>query len=241
MPTVATGATLLLLTLVPHAALASLAAAIATVLAIYYALTSRGDPAATGCRLWPRFVAWVRSEVPRTFDWWMHGCRVHKAFEEPLDPEQKLIFCYVPHGMLPGGAGYVAHLPSWRRALPGIEPRTLTASIMHRVPMVRDLSAWLGFFSVSRRTFSHALETHGHVLLCPGGQREGLYADAAWRQDAPKVRLCGTHRGFVRMAVAHQAALVPLVSYGELMQLRSAAAWPWMQRLTCKWIGAWCC
>jgi Diacylglycerol acyltransferase len=155
-----------------------------------------------------------------------------------LNAAEKLIFCYAPHGMLPAGAAYAAHLPSWRAAFPGIAPRTLTASIMHSVPGVRDMSAWLGFYGVSRVPFARALAAHRHVLLCPGGQQELLHAAAAWDAAAPAVRLCTQHKGFVRMALEQNAALVPMVVYGELLQLRNVCTWRWLQRLTYKRLGA---
>jgi hypothetical protein len=38
--------------------------------------------------------------------------------------------------------------------------------------------------------------------------------------------------------VENAAAVVPLICYGEIMQLQNAVTWQWLQRLTYKWIGA---
>jgi diacylglycerol O-acyltransferase 2, plant len=166
--------------------------------------------------------------------------QVHKAFRAPLDPKKRYIFAYMPHGLFPAGAGYCTHLPSWRKAFPGIAPHVLCANIMHYIPILRDLGAWLGFRQVTRSAFVHALRTDGHILMCPGGQRELLYADEAWpRADgSPQtVRLCVHHKGFCSVAIETGAALVPILCFGELLQLRNAVSWPWLQRHTYRRIG----
>jgi hypothetical protein len=147
----------------------------------------------------------------------------------------------MPHGLFPAGAGYCTHLPSWRTAFPAINPHILTANIMHCVPILRDFSGWLGFRQVTKGAFVHALETDRHVLMCPGGQRELLYADEAWpRSEGGKgvVRLCVHHKGFCKIAILTGAGLVPIVCLGELLQLRNAVSWPWLQRFTYRRIGA---
>jgi diacylglycerol O-acyltransferase 2, plant len=163
--------------------------------------------------------------------------QVVKAFPEPLDPSRKYVFSYVPHGMLPAGAGYMPLLPSWASNFPSISPITLTANILHYVPVIRDVAAWLNFRQVTRASFAHALATHRHVVLCPGGQRELLYASEAWAARNPVVRMTVRHKGFCKLAVEHGAALVPVLSYGEVLQHCNAFTWPWMQQATYRWIG----
>ena len=68
-----------------------------------------------------------------------------KAFEGALDPSRRYIFTFAPHGMLPAAAGFLMHLPSWAAALPGIHPVVLTATVMHYVPLMRDIGGWTGF------------------------------------------------------------------------------------------------
>lgn len=78
--------------------------------------------------------------------------QVKKCFPGNLDPGQKYIFAYVPHSMYPAGAAYSPLLPGWASAFPGVTPVTLTASIMHYVPIMRDIGAWVGFRKVRPRT-----------------------------------------------------------------------------------------
>lgn len=129
-------------------------------------------------------------------------------------------------------------LPSWRSAFPGIEPVTLTATAIHAVPIIRDLAAWLGLRQVSRHTFAHTLRTKRHVLVCPGGQRELLFADAMWHAVSPAVRLSTKHKGFCRVAVEQGAALLPVLSLGEGLHHRNVGHWRWLQQITSRCIGA---
>jgi hypothetical protein len=81
---------------------------------------------------------------------WCAAAQVTKHFEGQLDPARKYVFAYMPHGTFPAGAAYAPLLPSWRALLPGITPVTLTASVMHVVPLLRDLLALIGARQVSQ-------------------------------------------------------------------------------------------
>jgi hypothetical protein len=70
--------------------------------------------------------------------------QVSKCFEGSLDPNNRYIFAYMPHGMLPAGAIYMPFLPSWREQFPGVEPVGLTASVIHVIPFLRDAIQLLG-------------------------------------------------------------------------------------------------
>lgn len=76
------------------------------------------------------------------------------------------------------------------------------------------------------------------MLLCPGGQAELVYAGDAHGTAHPVVRLCVRHKGFCRIALAHGAALVPILSFGELLQFTNAVRWRWMQGKTYRALGA---
>ncbi|KAL6751324.1 hypothetical protein V8C86DRAFT_2780175, partial [Haematococcus lacustris] len=45
------------------------------------------------------------------------------------------------------------------------------------------------------------------------------------------------HKGFVRLAIEQQAALVPVLALGEVLQLRNVIRWPNLQRWTYKRVG----
>lgn len=90
---------------------------------------------------------------------------------------------------------------------------------------------------ITRRSFRHALNTVKHVTFCPGGQAELLYCSDIFCKQQPAVNLCTRHKGFCREAIAHGAAVVPVINYGEVFQVRNAFNWRWLQRLTYKLIG----
>jgi diacylglycerol O-acyltransferase 2, plant len=89
---------------------------------------------------------------------------------------------------------------------------------------------------VTRQSFKHALQTEKHVAVCPGGQAELLYCSDVFSSE-PMVNLCTRHKGFCRLAVELDAAVVPVINFGEVFQLRNAMTWRWLQRLSYKWIG----
>ncbi|KXZ43905.1 hypothetical protein GPECTOR_78g93 [Gonium pectorale] len=93
---------------------------------------------------------------------------------------RRYVLGFHPHGLYPTGAGFLPLMPSVHAAFPGTTIVTLTASIVHYAPGLRDIAAWAGFRQVTRATFRRALHETGAVLLCPGGQAELVYADKAF-------------------------------------------------------------
>jgi len=49
--------------------------------------------------------------------------------------------------------------------------------------------------------------------------------------------LCSRHKGFCRIAIEQQAALVPVLSLGEIFSLQNALNIPWLQKWTYKMVG----
>ena len=76
----------------------------------------------------------------------------------------------------------------------------------------------LGSFEVTRRGFDNALNLVGAVILVPGGQAEMVKSSSF---DST-IHIHTKHRGFVRVALSHGAALVPVYSFGECHLLDNA-------------------
>ncbi|GIL79509.1 hypothetical protein Vretifemale_8826 [Volvox reticuliferus] len=93
---------------------------------------------------------------------------------------RRYVLGFHPHGLYPTGAGFLPLMPSVQAAFPGHTLVTLTASIVHYMPGLREIAGWAGFRQVTRATFRRALRDTGAVLLCPGGQAELVYADRAF-------------------------------------------------------------
>jgi len=114
-----------------------------------------------------------------------------------------------PHGILPLTTLWLRLCPQWRAVAP--DYTLLTASVVHYIPVMRDLLHWLGAREVSRASIAGALRGGKSVLLVPGGQAEMLES----RSGAKKMKLVIRHRGLMRLAIEHGAPLVPIISFGE--------------------------
>jgi hypothetical protein len=53
-------------------------AAQAVAMCTYFAITLRGSPAVSGCRKWPRAIAWLQEHAGPALSWWMRDCKVHQ-------------------------------------------------------------------------------------------------------------------------------------------------------------------
>lgn len=70
------------------------------------------------------------------------------------------------HGLFPCGAGYLPLTPSWRRLMPGIQPATLTASVIFFPPAIRDLALATGLRQIDRSTFVATLQARVCMGFC---------------------------------------------------------------------------
>lgn len=90
---------------------------------------------------------------------------------------------------------------------------------------------------ISKEAFHNALENDRYVVVVPGGMAELLEVERLHDRKSPVLRLCATHKGFCKIAVQHNAAVVPVLCYGEAYQIRNALPWRWMQRNTYRLFG----
>lgn len=176
-----------------------------------YALTYRGDPQHSGVRMNKKLMT-SRSKFIETVVTYFSGRIIRVA---PLDPEQNYVMAFHPHGIMATSAMWVSFSEQWHRLFPGVQPHVLTASVLHQIPLARDVMQIYGSREVTRQAFSSTLEERGSVLLVPGGQAEMLEQHAGRKE----VRVYTKHKGFIRMAIEHGTPLVPMLSFkeGELM------------------------
>ncbi len=192
----------------------ALAAAVFAVLIAAYLPSYRGKPSLTG---WRRLGAggFVNDLVERYFSFKV--VRIGGAEEWGLGQAQRrFVMAYHPHGLLPGAASYGKNTAAWAQALPGLRPATLSASITHLVPLLRDINQWTGSLEVSKRGYWAGLDRFKAVLLVPGGQQE-MVLPSTEEQEAVLTR----HAGFVRLALQRAARcpdeelmLVPMFDFG---------------------------
>ncbi|KAG6977745.1 hypothetical protein JG688_00000079 [Phytophthora aleatoria] len=113
----------------------------------------------------------------------------------------------------------------WRKLFPNFYAHILTASIMHALPLARDILQFLGSREVTRQAFTYTLQHNESVLLVPGGQAEMLEQ----RSGQKEVRVYTHHKGFIRLAIEHGVPLVPVLSFNEGEMLDNVQA-PLLQR-----------
>ena len=95
---------------------------------------------------------------------------------------RRLVFGYHPHGMMPAAACWFHLTPQFAALFPSVpSPVTLGASVIFRVPILRDVVMWSGARAVTRAVFQAALRERGAVVLCPGGQAELVVGTVQYR------------------------------------------------------------
>ncbi|KAG0175112.1 diacylglycerol O-acyltransferase 1 [Apophysomyces sp. BC1034] len=181
--------------------------------------------------LWPLLIAYVAflffDKAPenggRRFDWprrwtlWRYFAAyfpVKLIKEHDLDPTQNYVFGYHPHGIISMGAfiNFGTEATGFSELFPGIVPSLLTLASNFRLPIYRDIIMALGISSVSRQSCEAILssEPGRSIVIVIGGAAESLNARPGINDLTLRRRL-----GFIRMAIRHQAPLVPVFSFGE--------------------------
>ncbi|KAI9915106.1 hypothetical protein PsorP6_007041 [Peronosclerospora sorghi] len=184
---------------------------ILTVWIYAYEITYRGHPEQTGSRErlnWITGPSYLVEAVKRYF----RGQIIRAA---PLDPTRHYIFSFHPHGIIPISVAWLQFNAQWRHLFPNVHAHVLTASILHQLPLARDVLHFYGSREVARPAFAATLAQQHSVLLVPGGQAEMLHQ----RSGRKQVRVYTQHKGFIRLALEHGVPLVPVLSFreGEIM------------------------
>jgi len=192
-----------------------------TIFVYVYEFTYRGNPQQTGCR---ERASWVhgRSFLVDTVKRYFSGNIIRMA---PLDPEKQYVMSFHPHGIMPISVMWLQFTEQWRRLFPNFYAHILTASILHQIPLARDVLHYYGSREVTRQAFAYTLQQKKSVLLVPGGQAEMLQQQSAKKE----VRVYTHHKGFIRLAIEHGVPLVPVLSFKEGEMMDNVQA-PMMQR-----------
>lgn len=153
----------------------------------------------------------------------------------PLPTTENYIFAYHPHGIISHGAfgNFATEATGFETLFPGITNTLLTLDSNFRIPFYREYLLLLGLASVSRRSCEALLRgTHPRSRLNPlrfflaapkpqpasgraitiviGGARESLEAKPGYMHLVVRRR-----RGFLKIAMRENAAVVPVLSFGE--------------------------
>ncbi|CAI5963643.1 unnamed protein product [Closterium sp. NIES-65] len=178
------------------------------------------------------YCMWLLEECSAAY---FNTVRIVREGHASLYPtSQRYIFTYHPHGLLPAMMAWFFRTGAWAQLLPGIRPVALVASVLFRVPLLRQLALWGGLREVSRQGFAAAIRDQQAAILCPGGQSELSYHTASSERV---VVLCARKVGFVRMALETRSLLVPVFCFGEAALFDNLFDMPSLQRFTYRRFG----
>lgn len=129
-----------------------------------------------------------------------------------LKPDRPYVFGYHPHGIISVGAllNFGTNATGFDDKFPGVRLHVLGAGAMFKVPFFREWLLAHGGGSVDRHTCEQLLKKGESIMILPGGARESLEA----HPDTIVLTL-SQRKGFVRVALASGAGLVPVLSFGE--------------------------
>lgn len=121
----------------------------------------------------------------------------------------QFLFAVFPHGsnvdyrLLMEGMLY--------ETLPHLAPniRTLAATVIFRLPLVREFALWTGCIDARRAVASKALRNGRSILVLPGGEAEQIRTV----HGKEKVYL-HRRKGFIKLALRHGVPIVPVYVFG---------------------------
>lgn len=128
-----------------------------------------------------------------------------------LDPKEKYVFGWHPHGILILSRIHV-YGGAWERLFPGLAVRVLGASPMFFLPGCREICLWMGAVDAGRVTAERVLRANVSVAVYPGGSKEIFETDPNSKTTTLVLR---ERKGFVRLAIRNGASLVPVFVFGE--------------------------
>jgi len=155
---------------------------------------------------------------------WLKRAKIYKYFLDyfpitlertiELDPKKNYVFGYHPHGIIGTGAlaNFGTEATGFAKLFPGIELHLLTLSINFKIPFYREYIMGLGICDVRRESCDNILQSgHGQsIMIVVGGAAEALDS-----KPGSYVLTLANRKGFVKVAMANGAELVPVISFGE--------------------------
>jgi 1-acyl-sn-glycerol-3-phosphate acyltransferase len=129
--------------------------------------------------------------------------------EAEAKPNAQFLFAQFPHAIW---ADY--HVPMeglWKDEFPHIHKdiRTLVATVLFRVPIVREWSLWTGGIDASRKVAEKALSRGRSIMVRPGGEAEQLRTTRG-----KEIVYLKNRRGFLRLAMSKGIPVVPCYVFG---------------------------
>jgi 2-acylglycerol O-acyltransferase 2 len=131
-------------------------------------------------------------------------------------PETKqYMFAFHPHGIYPLTIYWSTQGNRWRSLFPNIDIVPVCATVIFRLPVMRDICLWLGLQDVSKESIHNVISAGKSLIIVPGGEREMRVSSS----DTSKIKIVTKHKGFIRIALERGVSLVPVFSFGENLLL----------------------
>lgn len=128
------------------------------------------------------------------------------------DPEElaksgKAIFALEPHDVLPLS---IFAFNDFFGAVKGHKILGCLTGAAFNVPLMRHIYTWVNANSIDKKNIIRMLKDGNSVILCPGGVQEVLLME----NPNECVLFLKSRLGFVKLAMVHGTALVPVFSFG---------------------------
>ncbi|XP_066106018.1 2-acylglycerol O-acyltransferase 2 [Saccopteryx bilineata] len=132
-----------------------------------------------------------------------------------LDPSRNYLAGIHPHGVLATGSfiNLCTESTGFSELFPGIRPHLMMLNLWFRAPVFRDYIMSGGLVTSDKESAAHILNRKGggNLLgIIVGGAQEALNA-----RPGAYTLLLRNRKGFIKLALIHGAALVPVFSFGE--------------------------
>lgn len=150
-----------------------------------------------------------------------------------LDPNRQFIFACHPHGIHCTPLGqFHSKGTAFDKRFPGICDNKLSgiaASIVFKLPGVREFFLSLNYIDASRQVVEKALDANRSLFICTGSGEESLLT-----KQGEDILVLSRRRGFVRMALMYGCDIVPIFGVGN-SDLFATYSWGmgvrmWMQK-----------
>jgi 1-acyl-sn-glycerol-3-phosphate acyltransferase len=162
-------------------------------------------------RNWLEEIAW------QTADSWINYLPSFECIpwdeKATLDPTSQYIFALHPHGIHSFALGaFQIRSSCFHQRFPGFYNSKLCglgATVLFKIPVVREMFFKLGYIDARRAVASKALEEGQSLYLVPGGEEESMLTT-----NGKDIVVLKNRQGFVRLALSYGVSLVPVFAVG---------------------------
>ena len=150
--------------------------------------------------------------VMRSYFHFKFGNIPEEFIKEEAMPGAQFILAAFPHGC---GAEYRVLMDGcWDKIMPNIvgkhaNLRTLAASVLFNIPILREMCLWTSCINASRKTAERALDRGRTLLVLPGGEAEQIMTS----YEKELVYL-SERKGFIKLTMRKRTSVVPMYIFG---------------------------